>query len=75
LISKSIIKIAAKLIYFILSKYSKFNNNKDKTSNILIKALNIFYSKLKKYNLDIIASIFVEIIKISFKVLEQVIYC
>jgi len=75
LTSKSIVKIIAKLIYSNVLKYNKSIDNKNKASNILIKALDKFCSKLKRYNLNIVASIFVEIIQLSFEILKQVIYC
>lgn len=50
-------------------KYNKLSN-KNKANNILIKVLNKFYNKFKKYNLNIIVSILVKIIKLSFKNLK-----
>jgi len=62
-------------VHFIVLKHSKFSDNKNKANNILIKALYKLYNKFEKYNFNIVASIFVKIIELSFKILKQVIYC
>jgi len=74
LTSKFVVEIVVKLIHFIVFIYSEFSDNRNKASNILIEALDKFYNKIEKRNLNIIASILVEIIELSFEILKQIIY-
>jgi len=57
-------------MYFIMFRYNKSSNNRNKASNILTKALNNLYNKLERRNLNIIASILIKIIELSFKILK-----
>jgi len=62
-------------MHFIVLRHNKLSDNKNKANNVLIKALDNLYNKLERHNLDTIASILVEIIKLNFEILKQVIYC